>query len=156
MLVASVLEGAPQRVHRRREVRQLLEVLLAERFELACAAIGETQAHDAEVVGVRAARDQSGLLGAVDEPHRAVGAQHEVPGDIADRWSVLIAVTADREQELVLGGRQAGGLGVLLAPAQEPAQAGAELEQPSVVIVGGRRRHRDELWPLAVAVALAV
>ena len=149
--MAGVLEGVPQRVHRRREVRELLEVLLAERLELPGALIGEAQAHDAEVVGVLAARDQPGLLGAVDEPDRAVVAQHEVAGDVADRRPARVAVAADGEQQLVLGGREARGLGVLLAPAQEAAQTGAQLQQPSVVLVGGRRRHRGGLWRSPVA-----
>ena len=136
--VARVLEGVPQGVHGRREVGQLVEVLLAERLELARALLGEAQAHDAEVVVVLAARDQPGLLGAIDEPDRAVMAQHEVAGDVADGRSARVVMTADGEQQLVLGRGEARGLGVLLAPAQEPAQTGAQLEEPPVVLVGGR------------------
>ena len=40
--------------------------------------------------------------------------------------------------ELVLGRGEARRLGVLLAPAQEPAQAGPQLQEPAVVLVGGR------------------
>ena len=49
---AVVLEGVPQRVHGRREVGELLEVLFTERLELPSTLIGEAQSHDAEVVGV--------------------------------------------------------------------------------------------------------
>ena len=131
--MAGALEGVPQSVHRRCEVRELLEVLLAERLQLLGTPIGEAQSHDAEVVGVLAARDQPGLLGAVDEPHRAVG---------ADRRPPRIAVPANGEQQLVLGGREARGLGVLLTPAQEAAQTAAQFQEASVVLVGGRGRHR--------------
>ena len=59
LALVRVLEGVPQCVHRGGEVSEFLEVLLAERLELARALFGETQAHDAEVVAVLAARDQS-------------------------------------------------------------------------------------------------
>ena len=71
---------------------------------------------------ILAARDQSSLLGAIDQSDRTVVTQDEVAGDIADGRSARVAVTADGEQQLVLGGREACGLGVLLAPAQEPPQ----------------------------------
>jgi hypothetical protein len=51
-------------MHGRREVGQLVEVLLAEGLELTRAVVGEAKAHDAEVVVILAARDQSCLLGA--------------------------------------------------------------------------------------------
>ena len=59
-VAGAFFEGVPQGVHRGCEVRELLEVLLAERFELPRALVGEAQAYDAEVVGVLAARDQPG------------------------------------------------------------------------------------------------
>jgi hypothetical protein len=134
-----LLRGRPRGRHRGRQVGELLEVLLAERLDLPRPAIGQAQAHDGEVFGVLAARDQPGLLGAIDKPHRAVVAQHEVAGHVADGRPAWVVVAAYREQQLVLGGGQAGGLGVLLAPAQEAAQAGAQLQQAPVVLVGGRR-----------------
>jgi hypothetical protein len=146
--VARVLEGVPQGMHGRREVGQLVEVLLAEGLELACALVGEAQAHDAEVVVILAARDQSSLLGAIDEADRTVVAQDEVAGDIPDGRSARVAVTADGEQQLVLGRCEACGLSVLLAPAQEPAQTGAQLEQAPVVLVGGRG-HRGDCGAIA-------
>src|SRR5262249_39757715 len=54
-----LLERVPQRVHRRREVRQLLEVQLAEPLELLLALVGEVQPDDAQVVRVLAAADQA-------------------------------------------------------------------------------------------------
>jgi hypothetical protein len=113
---ARVLEGVPQGMHGRREVGQLVEVLLAEGLELTRAVVGEAKAHDAEVVVILAARDQSCLLGAIDEADRAVVAQHEIAGDVPDGRSARVVVTADGQQQLVLGGCEARGLGVLLAP----------------------------------------
>src|SRR6516164_882615 len=44
-------------------------------------------------------------------------------------------MSADREQELVLGRRQPGRLGLLLAPAQKATQTRAQLQQPSEVLL---------------------
>src|SRR5690349_4096564 len=93
--MARVLQGVPQGMHGRREVGQLVEVLLAEGRQLASALLGEAQAYDREVVVILAARDQSGLLGAIDEAHRAVVAQHEIAGEVSDGRSARVVVTAD-------------------------------------------------------------
>jgi hypothetical protein len=73
--VGSALDGVPERVHRRREVRQLLEVQLAERLEHAFSALREPQANCAQVVGVGVSGDQPCRLRAVDQSHGAVMAQ---------------------------------------------------------------------------------
>jgi hypothetical protein len=73
--VAVAVERLPQRVHRGREMSELLEVLLAERFQLARAPVGQVQAYHALVVRVGAACYQSGGLGAIDESDGAVVAQ---------------------------------------------------------------------------------
>jgi hypothetical protein len=48
-----------------------------------------------------------------------------------------------------MGRRQARRLRLLLAPAQEPPQARSQLEQPAVVVVGGRGRRRHPVAILA-------
>lgn len=125
--VAVALEGLPQGLHRGREVREFLQVQLAERFQLARPLVGEAQAHGAEVVGVLAAGEQSGLRCAIDQPDRAVVAQQEVGGNIAERRPARVGMAPNREQELVLSRCEAGRLRLPLAPTQEPAQAGAQL-----------------------------
>jgi hypothetical protein len=138
---ASFLERPPEGVHGRSELAQLLEVLLAEAFELLGAVGSEPETDDAVVLGVLAALDQPGGHGAVDEADRTVMSQQQVVGDVSDGRSGRVVMTADREQELMLGGGEAGGVGVLLAPAQKPPQIRAQLQQPAVVLVGRAGRH---------------
>ena len=97
------------------------------------------------VVGVLRPTDVPGVDGAVDEPGRAVVAKKQRFGDVADCRCPAPAMTAYREQQLVLRGGETFARGLLLAPAQEPAQLGAELEQPLVVVVGESpaSRHRN-------------
>jgi hypothetical protein len=102
---------------------------------LAGAPLREPEAHGASIVGVRAAGYEAGGLGAIDQPDRAVVAQQQVVGDVADRRPARVRMTADREEELVLCGSEPGRARLLLAPAQEPAQARAKLQQPPVVVV---------------------
>jgi hypothetical protein len=45
-------------------------------------------------------------------------------------------MTADRQQQLVLGGGEPDRLRLDLAPVEEPAQAVAEGQQPDEVVVG--------------------
>ena len=49
--------------------------------------------------------------------------EHERFGDVADRRPVPTRVTADREHQLMLGGRDADGLCLRLAPVQKPPDA---------------------------------
>jgi hypothetical protein len=79
------------------------------------------------------ALQQPGGLRPVDQLHRAVVAQQQVPGDLADGGPARVGVAADRQQQLVLRGREAGGGGLLGAPAQEPAQPGPKAQQAFVL-----------------------
>lgn len=148
--VAIGLERLPQRVHRRSEVRELLEVQRAERLEPARALVRESQADGAQVVRVRSARDEPGSLGAIDQPDGAVVAQQEMVGDVADGRAARVGVTADGEQQLVLRGRQPGRMGLPFAPAQKPAQARAKVEEPGVL---RRRRGDRQAAPLRLNLA---
>jgi hypothetical protein len=85
---------------------ELLEVGFGERVELLLGLRDERDPHDAPAGGVRVAPDRAVCLGAMDQPDGAVVAQHQVVGDLADRRPGRIAVVADRQQQLVLGGDQ--------------------------------------------------
>ena len=61
-------------------------------------------------------------------------------GDVTDGRRSR-CVSADREQELVVGGCDAVRNGLLLAPMQEASQLITESEQTFVVGVGERVRH---------------
>jgi len=98
-------------------------------------ASGEPQAHDTPVVGVVDAPDQARFLGTVDELHRAVVAQQQRVGEVTHGRSAITPMAAYREKELVLRGGDARGDGLRLAPVQELAQRGAELQQALVVVV---------------------
>jgi hypothetical protein len=139
---AFVLERLPEGVHGGSEVTELLEMLLAEAFELLCAAGGEPEADDAVVLGVLGALEQPGRDGPVDEADGAVMPEEQVVGDVSDGRSGRVVMTSDREQELMLGGGEASRVGVLLAPAQEAPQIRAQLQQTAVVLVGRAGRHR--------------
>ena len=119
---------------------QLLHVGGRERLQMLLALGGELQPDDPLVLGVAAAGDQARLLGPVDQADGAVVAEQEVVGHLADRRPARVGVAPDGQQELVLGRRQPGCLGLLLAPAQEAAQAGPERQQ--VLVVGVRQSHR--------------
>jgi hypothetical protein len=119
----------------RREARQLLDVYLGQALEHARAARSEAEADDTAVVGIVRAPHQPCLLRTVDELHRAVMAQQQRVRDVADRGSPIAMVAADGEEQLVLRRRDAGGDSLRLAPVQELAQRGPELEQTLVVAV---------------------
>ena len=114
---------------------------LGERFEAACAVLGERETNGAPVVRVASALDEARSFRAVDEPDRAVVLEQEVAGDVADRGTGWIWVAFDREEELVLGGREVLRAGLLLAPAEESAQAGSELEESQVIGIRGLAAH---------------
>ena len=61
--------------------------------------------------------------------------------DLADRRAVPVAMPADREQQLVLHRSEPDRGRLLLAPAQEPAEADAELEEQLVVTIGNLSGH---------------
>lgn len=72
-------------------------------------------------------------LGSVDELHGRVMTQEQVTGEVADRR--VVTMTSDREEELVLGRRETGRLGLLLAPPQEAAKPISKVEELRVLAV---------------------
>ena len=102
---------------------QLLHVGSRERLEALLALGRQLEPHDPLVLGVAAAGDQARLLGPVDQADGAVVAEQEVVGHLADRGPAPVRVAPNGQEELVLGRGQSGRLRLLLAPAQEAAQA---------------------------------
>ena len=66
------------------------------------AAGSEAQADDPVVVTVLTAADEPRGLGPVDQPDRAVMAQEQVLGHVADRRPTLIGMPSNGEEQLVL------------------------------------------------------
>lgn len=75
------------------------------------------------VILVPGSVDQAGRNGTIYQLNSTVATQEQVVGCLANRRTAGVAVPADREEQLVLGGGQAGSACLLLAPAQEAAQA---------------------------------
>jgi hypothetical protein len=111
---------------------------LCERIELGDAGLREGDTDHTLIGRVGSAPDQSVGSCAIDQADRAVMAQDEVLGQVANRGSLVAGVTANRQQQLVLGGCQPGRVGLLIAPAQEAAQSGAQLQQMLEVRFGER------------------
>src|SRR5439155_21869588 len=64
-------------------------------------------------------------------------------GEVPDGRAPPIVMTSDRKHELVLRGGHAHRDGLLLAPPEEATEAGAELQEPGVVVVAERARRRQ-------------
>lgn len=120
-------EQAPQSREFGASSRELFEMGGPERLQFALTEIGETDAHNPMVLVIARTLDQAGCFGAVDEFDCAVVSQEEVRSDIGHARRT--SMPPDGEEELVLGRCDVGGLGAFLTPAEEPAQAVAELEQ---------------------------
>lgn len=106
----------------------------SECLDLGASLAGELQPHDALVGGIGDTPHEPSCLGPTDQLDRAVVPQHQVIGDLADRWR--LAVTADREEELVLRPGEAHRCRLLFAPPQKTAQPVAEGEQTGEVGIG--------------------
>jgi len=102
---------------------------------------GEPEAHDAVIRRVDVAGNETGLGRAIDEPDRAVMTEQERFRDVPDRRTRRFPMAADDEQELVLRGRDTHVRGLLLAPPEEVAEPGAELEKGAVVVLGKLGGH---------------
>ena len=127
------LHGADQLVKHRREVAQFGQMRGGEVTELVLAEFGEHDPDDPAVLVIARPADEPGVFGPVDEFHRAVVAQQQVPGQLAD--GRRRSVSLDRDEQLVLRGRQARVARPRLAPAQEFAQAGTEGQQVLIVVL---------------------
>ena len=120
---------------------ELFEMALAQLAETAVPEGGEAQVDNSLVAPVGMAPDEAGGFRPVDQLDRAVVPEQEGLGDLPDGRTFPARVPPDREQQLVLRRREADGYRLCLAPAQEAAQAGPELEQTCVVLVGKIEGH---------------
>ena len=123
------------------EAVELFEVPLTQLAEPATAEGREGQADDPLVVAIGLAPDQSGRFRPVDELDRAVVPEQEDVGDLPDGRAVAARTPPDGEQELVLRRREADFHGLGLAPVQESAEAGPELEETCVVVISKLAWH---------------
>lgn len=98
-----------------------------ELVELGGALRGEPEAHSRPAVGIGTALNESRRDRAVDQANSAVVTKQQVIGDVADGRAGGIWVALDRQQELMLSGREPGRPRLALAPAQKAAQARAQL-----------------------------
>jgi hypothetical protein len=84
-------------------------------------------------VPVRMALDQTGGLRPVDQLHRAMVAQEQIPGGFADCRPLRIGVPADSQQQLMLCRREPGPCGLFGAPAEKPAQPSPKAQETLVL-----------------------
>lgn len=101
----------------------------------------EPQPHHPVIVVVEPAPNETGAFGTIDEPNGTVMSEHQRLGYFADGRAARSQTSADRQEELVLGRSQPCRNGLFLAPMQEVAQSGSELEQALVIAVGNLRLH---------------
>jgi hypothetical protein len=80
---------------------------------------GQVQAHEPMIGLVDATIDEARVRGAVDQPDRTVMPKHQYLGNLSDRRRGRARVAADREEQLVLCGRNTDCGRLILAPAQE-------------------------------------
>lgn len=90
---------------------------------------GQADPGNPPVVRVGRPFHQSRGLSAVNELDRALRPQHEVLSEIADRGRLPVPLALDRDEQLMLRGRQARRLRLVFAPPVEAAQGNAEFQQ---------------------------
>jgi len=88
------------------------------------------------VVVVPSPSDQTRRVRTVDEADGAVVQKEQVVRDLADSRATRITVSPYRQQQLMLGWREAGGTSLALAPALEMAKPGPQGQQASVDLIG--------------------
>jgi len=103
------------------------------------AGAGELQPNDPVILFVPSPAYQAVRISTVDETHRAVVAQQQVVGHLANGWAFGIAVPSYGKQQLVLSGRQAGGARLLFAPTLKVPKPGSQGEEPAIDVV--RQAH---------------
>jgi CRP/FNR family transcriptional regulator, cyclic AMP receptor protein len=87
------------------------------------------------LLGIAVSGDEAGVLRAVGELDRAVMADEQRMRHLADGRPAGSRLSTDREQQLMLSGRDPGASCLVPAPAQERAQRVAQLGQAHVVAI---------------------
>ena len=109
--------------------------------EHALAPRGKGQAYRSVVRGVRLGPDEARFLRSVDKLARTVVPKQELFRDLADRWGSHVAQALDHHEELVLGGRDALGLGRIVAPSEEPPERRTEGKKLRIVHIHSAGVH---------------
>jgi hypothetical protein len=104
-----------------------LQVQLAELLDTPGAQGRQRQSHHAPVVRIPPPNQEAGVRGSINETYGGVVAAQEPLGHISGGRASRIVVTTDGEEKLMLSRGESRQLGLLLAPANETAQASAEL-----------------------------
>jgi hypothetical protein len=114
---------------------ELFEMQSRQSLKSLCAGRGEAQPDHPVILLVPGPAYQAIRISTVDETHRAVVAQQQVVGHLANGWALGIAVPSDGKQQLVLSGRQAGGARLLFAPPLKVPKPGSQGEEPAIDVV---------------------
>lgn len=93
LAMSGSLEFVPERVHGGCQMGELFEVKLAERLELGGSPRRELQPDHAVVRRILSTGDEPGAFGPIDEADRAVVAQKQVAGDVANGRPLWVRVT---------------------------------------------------------------
>ena len=93
-----------------RQAYELFEVQGRESLETLRAVGGEMQSNHPMILVVSGAGDQTGGVSPVDEPNRAVMEQQQIVRHLSDGRTTGITMPPDGQEQLVLSGREAGGL----------------------------------------------
>jgi CBS domain-containing protein len=129
-----------QVVERPGQLAQLGQVRLGQLGDEPVSGLGELHPDHPRVLDVGAAPDEPGHRGAVDQLDRAVVAQQQVVGEVADGRRGVTGMPFDGDQQLMLDVGQADRLGLFLAPVLEPAQVHPEREEVLEVLAIGLRQ----------------
>ena len=107
----------------------------------AFAARGERDADEPMVRPVRPRAHEARLFRAMNQLAGAVVPEQQLLGDLPDRRRAVVAQTLHHDKELVLGRRDAFGLGRIVAPSEEPAKRGPERQELWIVHIHGAGVH---------------
>jgi len=132
------LEAVGELADRGREPGQFLQVRGRQPVEDALPARCQPEVDDSLVGAIEASRDESRLLGTVDQLDHAVVSEQKGVGELPDGWRPWLGVTTDGEEQLVLLRGDAGRRRLLFAPLEEPAERHPELEQTTIFLVAER------------------
>ena len=100
----------------RREVPELVEVSGGQPVQALLAVGTEPDTGEAAADVIAPSLHEPGRLGVVDQLDRAVVAQQQVAGEVADGRALAAAAALDRQHQLMLGRCQAGVARLCLAP----------------------------------------